>query len=223
MKHDSQWRVDLTAAVCPAPQQDGGGGGEATAAAAEEGWEDIVVQRLSGEEGAAVGQHMPRSLFQYCLSTLSSVFLSEADISGGVFSSDPFFSQRRPRSAVVTPIVRQQQAIAMLYLEDELQGAHALPAGHQAVLLSLCQQAALSIQNAWQTSALTQAKEAAEQANLAKSTFLSSMSHEIRCQQSTQRAHRRSGAQQPSSSSSPLLCSAAPCRACVSVLLADAS
>ena len=63
------------------------------------------------------------------------------------FATNPYLSQRRPRSALCLPIVRQAKVVGLLYLENKLAPAAFTPE-RLAALELLAAQAAISLENA---------------------------------------------------------------------------
>ena len=204
MNAEQRWRVDLTAVLDQSRAQPSSSSEPQLTPSSDEGGEDdisfINYREDSGAGALQVNKVMPRSLFLYSLSTLTPLSLGDADLSHGPFALDPYWTTNRPKAVTVMPIVRHAQAMAVLYLEDD-HGPDPLPPSSMSALQLVCSQAALSLENAGQTSALlgnnwrleeevrlrreaveemTRAKEMAEKASAVKSEFLSNMSHEIR-------------------------------------------
>jgi signal transduction histidine kinase len=79
--------------------------------------------------------------------TRTSVILDDASI-GNLFSDDEYVRQRRPRSVLCLPIIKQAKLVGMLYLENNLT-SHAFTPARISVLEFLASQAAISIEHAY--------------------------------------------------------------------------
>ena len=132
---------------------------EAEATAAEDGVRSTVLQ--STPVGSA-SPLVPASLVGYVQRTRERVIL---DASGGTdrFSADGYLAQRRPRSVLCLPIVRQGAVVGVLYLENDLVTGAFTPERLVALEL-LATQAAISLQNAALLATEQAAREAAEEA-----------------------------------------------------------
>jgi predicted ATPase/signal transduction histidine kinase/tRNA A-37 threonylcarbamoyl transferase component Bud32 len=113
------------------------------------------------------------------------------------FAGDLYLQQHQPKSILCLPILRQGKSIGILYLENHVVTG-AFTSGRIEILQLLTAQAAISIENAIlydklqasvemleqrverRTIELNAAKEVAEQANQAKTSFFNYMSHELR-------------------------------------------
>ncbi len=89
---------------------------------------------------------LPQSLLQYVVRTRKSVILDDA-VTSTLFSADPYVQDRRPRSVLCTPLLKQAEVVGALYLENTLT-ARAFTAGETALLELVASQAAISLQNA---------------------------------------------------------------------------
>jgi PAS domain S-box-containing protein len=89
---------------------------------------------------------LPMSVFHYVLRTRESVLLHDAS-SRNSFSADGYLRDRRSRSVLCLPILKQAKLIGMLYLENNLTIAAFTPP-RMVVLTLLASQAAISIENA---------------------------------------------------------------------------
>ncbi|MGY2909008.1 PAS domain S-box-containing protein [Bradyrhizobium sp. URHC0002] len=89
---------------------------------------------------------LPKSVFHYVLRTKESVLLHDAS-SQNSFSADGYIRDRRPRSVLCLPILKQTRLTGVLYLENNLATAAFTPA-RMVVLTLLASQAAISIENA---------------------------------------------------------------------------
>src|SRR5437868_7640492 len=78
--------------------------------------------------------------------TRESVILDDA-AAPTLFSEDAYVRQRRPRSVLCLPLVKQAKLVGALYLENNLT-PHAFTSGRIAVLELLASQAAISLENA---------------------------------------------------------------------------
>jgi GAF domain-containing protein len=154
--------------------------------------------RVGSQSGVvSVESALPMSCFQYVLSSVETLLLSDPsrshDASASAFASDPYFAARHPRALLCMPVLRGGEVFGVLYLENDYRSA-AFTSSHIQLLQLLCGQAALSIDNArlysqlsannasleLRNAQLLAAKEAAEAATKVKADFLSNMSHEIR-------------------------------------------
>src|SRR5690606_22998238 len=89
---------------------------------------------------------LPRSILNYVRRSHDRVLLDDA-AAGHPFSEDEALAQRRPRSVLCLPIVRQARLIGLLYLENKLV-AGAFTPGRLSVLELLASQSAISLENA---------------------------------------------------------------------------
>jgi PAS domain S-box-containing protein len=74
------------------------------------------------------------------------VILDDA-LAQNVFSADEYFCQKRPRSVLCVPLVKQAKLIGGLYLENNL-ASHVFTPARISVLEMLASQAAISLENA---------------------------------------------------------------------------
>lgn len=97
--------------------------------------------------GVAVAPaELPASLLHYVVRTSEHVLLSDAQ-APNEFAADPYVVQRRVRSALCVPLLKQAQLVGVLYLENNLT-PHAFTPARVAMLKLLASQAAMSLQNA---------------------------------------------------------------------------
>jgi predicted ATPase/transcriptional regulator with GAF, ATPase, and Fis domain len=113
---------------------------EAEAAIAE-GRVEVVLHQT-----AVAADKLPKSVLQYVIRTRESVILDDAS-ARNLFSGDEYLREKRPRSILCLPIVKQGEIIAALYLENNLTLRAFAPDG-LAVLELLSAQAAISLENA---------------------------------------------------------------------------
>src|SRR3984893_2247526 len=113
------------------------------AAEARTGREGIDVQL----QGALVTpSELPGSLLHYVIRTQESVILDDAS-SQNLFSQDEYVRQRRPRSVLCLPLVKQVKLVGILYLENSLAPRVFTPK-RLAMLEMLASQAAISLDHA---------------------------------------------------------------------------
>src|SRR6476620_8347123 len=89
---------------------------------------------------------LPESLFRYVVRTLESVILDDASVRN-LFSKDEYVRQRRPRSVLCLPLVKQLKLVGILYLENSLAPRVFTPK-RLAILEMLASQAAISLDHA---------------------------------------------------------------------------
>ena len=89
---------------------------------------------------------LPDAVLQHVLLTRRSVMLNDARQTNP-FSQDSYLRHESPRSILCLPLIKQQQLVGVLYLENRLV-SHVFTPTHHAVLELLASQAAISLQNA---------------------------------------------------------------------------
>jgi PAS domain S-box-containing protein len=89
---------------------------------------------------------LPESVLHYVIRTRGSVILDDAMVQD-LFSSDAYIRQKRTRSVLCLPLVKQAKLIGALYLENKLASYVFTPA-RISVLELLASQAAISLENA---------------------------------------------------------------------------
>ena len=94
----------------------------------------------------AIPSELPESVLQYVIRTQDSAILDDA-LTQNPFSADPYIRQKRVRSVLCLPLVKQAKLIGILYLENNL-ASHVFTPARIAVLKLLASQAAISIENA---------------------------------------------------------------------------
>jgi PAS domain S-box-containing protein len=103
----------------------------------------VIVRRPENEPTAS---KLPSSVLNYVRRSKEPVLLADAS-QANPFSGDPYLIERRPRSLLCLPIVRQTVLIGLLYVENTLV-ADAFPADQMETLTLLAGQAAISLENA---------------------------------------------------------------------------
>ena len=117
------------------------GAGPRIAAEATTG--DTIVVELRDEPLTATS--LPESVVHYVLRTRESVILDDA-VTSAQFAADPYINQRRTRSVLCMPLLKQGQLVGILYLENNLTPRIFAPA-RISVLKLLAAQAVVSLQN----------------------------------------------------------------------------
>jgi PAS domain S-box-containing protein len=105
-----------------------------------------------GEVGVTLRQtavspaELPESVLHYLIRTRESVILDDA-LAQNPFSADEYICQKRVRSVLCLPLVKQSKLIGVLYLENKL-ASHVFTPSRISVLELLASQAAISLENA---------------------------------------------------------------------------
>src|ERR1700736_4699304 len=89
---------------------------------------------------------LPESVFHYVIRTRESVILDDA-LAQNPFSADEYICQKRARSVLCLPLVKQAKLIGVLYVENNL-ASHVFTPARISVLELLASQAAISLENA---------------------------------------------------------------------------
>jgi hypothetical protein len=97
-------------------------------------------------QAAVTQSDLPQSALHYVIRTRERVVLDDASVVN-LYSEDEFVRQKRPRSVLCLPIVKQTMLVGALYLENNLT-PRAFTADRVAVLELLASQAAISLENA---------------------------------------------------------------------------
>jgi PAS domain S-box-containing protein len=113
---------------------------EADAATGHGNLEVTVRQR------AATPSDLPQSVLHYVIRTRERVVLDDASVDK-LYSDDDYVRQKRPRSVLCLPILKQTKLVGAFYLENHLTPC-AFTADRVAVLELLASQAAISLENA---------------------------------------------------------------------------
>lgn len=100
-----------------------------------------VVQRPA----EITARELPRSMLQYALRTGARVLLHDAS-TDNQFAPDPYFRDRRARSLLCLPLLKQTRMLGLLYLENSLT-SYAFTPTRMAVLELLASSAAVSMEN----------------------------------------------------------------------------
>src|SRR5262245_59730923 len=104
---------------------------------------DTVIVRL--EEHAVTADALPESVLHYVVRTKESVILGDVSAQNP-FSTDGYIRQKRARSILCLPLLKQSKLIGVLYLENNL-ASHVFTPARSAVLKLLASQAAISLEN----------------------------------------------------------------------------
>jgi predicted ATPase/signal transduction histidine kinase/DNA-binding NarL/FixJ family response regulator/tRNA A-37 threonylcarbamoyl transferase component Bud32 len=104
---------------------------------------EIIVQQSIAVE---TSQSLPLSIINYVRQTQKNIVLKDATYEG-IFNTDNYILNHRPRSILCAPIVHQGKLIGILYLENNLTTG-AFTAERVEVLQLLSSQAAIAIENA---------------------------------------------------------------------------
>jgi len=100
----------------------------------------VVLRRGPGAAATA-----PEAIVRYVIRTHERVILDDAT-KPNLFSDDSYLSERRPRSVLCLPLVRQGTLGGILYLENTL-ASHVFTPDRSSLLELLASQAAISLEN----------------------------------------------------------------------------
>jgi signal transduction histidine kinase/ActR/RegA family two-component response regulator len=115
------------------------------------------VVEVTLRHAAVAPTELPESVLHTAIRTRESVILDDAAASA-LFAEDAYVRQRRPRSVLCLPLVKQAKLVGALYLENNLT-PRAFTPGRIAVLELLASQAGISLENAVLYSDLQHAEE----------------------------------------------------------------
>src|SRR5438445_612302 len=96
-------------------------------------------------ETPVAGSALPESVVHYAARTQESVILEDAS-APGPFSGDAYIRERRARSVLCLPLVKQGTLVALLYLENSL-APNVFTSARTAVLRVLASQAAMALES----------------------------------------------------------------------------
>jgi len=97
-------------------------------------------------QAAVSPAELPESVLHFLIRTRESVILDDA-LTQNPFSADEYICQKRARSVLCLPLVKQAKLIGALFLENNL-ASHVFTPARIAVLEVLASQAAISLENA---------------------------------------------------------------------------
>jgi signal transduction histidine kinase len=123
----------------------------------------VVTRLLPSLPVASASLLLPTSVVTYVERTKQRVLLDDATAEPGKFAADPYLEQRRTRSVLCLPILRQAKVVGLLYLENALVAGAFTPERLVALEL-LASQAAISVENALLLSKERAARTLAEEA-----------------------------------------------------------
>ncbi|HEX8107936.1 MAG TPA: AAA family ATPase, partial [Kofleriaceae bacterium] len=125
----------------------------------------VVTRLLPSLPVASAPQRLPISVVTYVERTKQRVLIDDAVTAPGKFAADPYLAQRRTRSVLCLPILRQAKVVGLLYLENALV-AGAFTPDRLVALELLASQAAISVENALLLSKERAARALAEAARV---------------------------------------------------------
>jgi PAS domain S-box-containing protein len=102
--------------------------------------------KVTVRQAAVTPFDLPQSALHYVIRTQERLVLDDASVRG-VYSEDEYVRQKRAKSVLCLPIVKQKKLIGALYLENNLT-PRAFTPDRVAVLDLLASQAAISLENA---------------------------------------------------------------------------
>ena len=122
-----------------------------------EGKVDQKTVKVTVRREAVTQADMPESLLHYVVRTRQSVILDDA-LAQDPFSTDDYIREKRARSVLCLPLLKQAKLIGVLYLENNL-ASHVFTPARISLLELLASQAAISLENARLYGELTMSEE----------------------------------------------------------------
>jgi PAS domain S-box-containing protein len=107
---------------------------------------DLKTVRVTLRQDMVTPAELPESILHTVVRTRQSVILDDASAQNP-FSADEYIRQKRTRSVLCLPLVKQAKLIGMLYLENNL-ASHVFTPARILLLNLLSSQAAISLENA---------------------------------------------------------------------------
>ena len=111
-----------------------------------EGKVDQKTVKVKVRREAVTQADMPESLLHYVVRTRQSVIFDDA-LAQDPFSTDDYIREKRARSVLCLPLVKQTKLIGVLYLENNL-ASHVFTPARISILELVASQAAISLENA---------------------------------------------------------------------------
>jgi PAS domain S-box-containing protein len=118
---------------------------------------DEKMVEVTVRQEAVTPAEIPESLLQTVIRMRQSVILDDASAENP-FSADDYIREKRARSILCLPLVKQTQLIGVLYLENNL-ASHVFTPARISLLELLASQAAISLENARLYGELTMSEE----------------------------------------------------------------
>jgi PAS domain S-box-containing protein len=122
-----------------------------------EGRTDQNTVEVTARHEAVTPADMPQSLLHTVIRTRQSVILDDASAQD-LFSADEYVREKRARSVLCLPLVKQAKLIGVLYLENNL-ASHVFTPARISIVELLASQAAISLENARLYGELTVSEE----------------------------------------------------------------
>ena len=111
-----------------------------------EGKVDQKTVKVTVRREAVTQADIPESLLHYVVRTRQSVILNDASAQDP-FSTDDYIREKRARSVLCLPLLKQARLIGVLYLENNL-ASHVFTPARISILELVASQAAISLENA---------------------------------------------------------------------------
>ena len=118
---------------------------------------DQKAVKVTVRREAVTQADIPESLLHYVVRTRQSVILDDA-LAQDPFSTDDYIREKRARSVLCLPLLKQAKLIGVLYLENNL-ASHVFTPARISLLELLASQAAISLENARLYGELTMSEE----------------------------------------------------------------